>query len=248
MNKYVDLIISNDGRMTESEFIEQSKDFNQKTPAEAWSDSCYGQAMAALGRSKITLPDVPGEVPMFFPIYNAEGEKVLIETTLKNIKKYGEEWRAFYDQKQQKTADQAIKSQNEQHLLEEQSHHINQMLFPDMVEPVADKVKADSMVEAEMMKAFSALDSGILHHSHPDYIKPGQYEADWVKIKDGKVVKVIELDSYQYHHARKRDHKKTAQRNAYYLKNKHLPLVIYADNVLRHGARKVAKWVLAALA
>jgi len=65
--------------------------------------------------------------------------------------------------------------------------------------------------------------------------------------KNKKVIAVVELDSYKYHHARQRDHKKTVQRNAYYLKNKHALMVIYADNVLRHGAKKVAKWVVTAL-
>jgi hypothetical protein len=248
MNKYVDLIVANGGTMTEREFIEQSKEFNQKTPQQAWLEDNFGQAMAALGRAKTTLPNVVGEVAAFFPVYNAEGEKSIMETTESNIQQYSEAFRAFREQKTQKAADQAVKAQNEQHLLEEQTQQINQSLFPGLVEPVVNKVEADSMVEADLAKELTKLDPSIVHHSHSNYVKPGQYKADFVKIdKNKKVVAVVELDSYKYHHARQRDHKKTAQRNAYYLKNKHALMVIYADNVLRNGAKKVAKWVVTAL-
>ena len=152
MNKYVALIVANGGTMTEREFVEQSKEFNQKTPEEAWLEAHFGQAMAALGRAKTTLPNVVGEVPAFFPVYNAEGEKSIMETTESNIEQHREAFRAFYEQKTQKAADQAVKAQNEQHLLEEQTQQINQSLFPGLVEPVVSKVEADSMVEADLAK------------------------------------------------------------------------------------------------
>jgi hypothetical protein len=99
----------------------------------------------------------------------------------------------------------------------------------------------DSPPENEFVKLLPEYEAEIKHHSDDEYIRPGQYEGDFVWPRYNMV---IEMDSYEYHCRTKTLYNDTANRDFYYLERGYNLEQVHARWLMQYGPRPVAQMVV----
>ena len=100
---------------------------------------------------------------------------------------------------------------------------------------------ADSPPENDFMKLLPEYESEIKHHSDDEYIRPGQYEGDFVWPRYNMV---IEMDSYEYHCRTKTLYNDTANRDFYYMERGYNLEHVHARWLMQYGPSRVAQLVM----
>jgi hypothetical protein len=197
----------------------------------------------SLSQPKIVFQDQ--KFKSVIEINSKEGEPEYLLLTADNLqdmlKKYPEEIISSMQKDEKSAQDRA----SVQQLKSWESRKQWQLLLPltglTDVSGAETQGEGDSPPEQDFMKRLKEYEAEIKHHSDDEYIRPGQYEGDfvWPRYK-----MVIEMDSYEYHFKSKRLYRGTADRDFYYLERGYNLEQVHARWLMEHGAGPVAKRVV----
>ena len=245
-NKFLQLLNDLGGKVEETAFENICREkglFEDISPALAVSREERRLMSLSLLQPKIVFQDQ--KFKSVIKINSKEGEPAFLLLTADNfldmVKKYPEEIVHSVKRDERNAQDRA----SAQQLKSWECRGQLQLLLPltglTDVSGAETQGEGDSPPEQDFMERLKEYEAEIKHHSDDEYIRPGQYEGDfvWPRYK-----MVIEMDSYEYHFKSKRLYRGTADRDFYYLERGYNLEQVHARWLMEHGAGPVAKRVV----